>query len=159
MHELIQVNSLVGMITKMNKDPHCPICSENSTIKELIDYEAFCGIDQDVMEILEPDWEIEPVALKKAMDNGQKIRVLDVRQPQEYAISRLPDSDLIPLANLEVNLHRLDRDEEIVVMCRSGVRSAQAVKFLREAGFKHVKNLAGGILAWADNIDPEMVKY
>jgi MoaD family protein len=144
---------------KLNKDPHCPICSENSTIKELIDYEAFCGIDQDVLEILEPDWEIEPVALKKAMDNGQKIRVLDVRQPQEYAISRLPDSDLIPLANLEVNLHRLDRDEEIVVMCRSGVRSAQAVKFLREAGFKHVKNLAGGILAWADNIDPEMVKY
>ncbi len=71
----------------------------------------------------------------------------------------MSSSDLIPLANLEVNLHRLDRNEEIVVICRSGVRSAQAVKFLREAGFKHVKNLAGGILAWADNIDSEMVKY
>ncbi len=144
---------------KLNKDPHCPICGENPAIKELIDYEAFCGIDQDVMEILDPDWEIEPVALKKAIDNGQKIRILDVRQPQEYAISRLPDSDLIPLSNLEVNLHRLDRDEEIVVMCRLGIRSAQAVKFLREAGFKNVRNLAGGILAWADDVDPEMVKY
>jgi adenylyltransferase/sulfurtransferase len=87
------------------------------------------------------------------------IRVLDVRQPQEYAISRIPESELIPLANLEVSLHTLNRTDEIVVMCRSGIRSAQAVKFLRDAGFQKVKNLTGGILAWADTVDPEMVKY
>jgi adenylyltransferase/sulfurtransferase len=144
---------------KLNKDPNCPICGENPQIKELIDYNAFCGVIQDVDEILEPEWNISPLELKNELDLGKKIRVLDVRQPQEYAISRLPESELIPLANLEVNLHGLDREEEIVVMCRSGVRSAQAVKFLRDAGFRRVKNLTGGILAWADQIDPKMVKY
>jgi adenylyltransferase/sulfurtransferase len=108
---------------------------------------------------LEPDWNISPAELKSDLDLGRKIRVLDVRQPQEYAISRLPESELIPLANLEVNLNGFNREEEIVVVCRSGIRSAQAVKFLRDAGFKKVKNLSGGILAWADAIDPGMVKY
>jgi adenylyltransferase/sulfurtransferase len=144
---------------KLTKDPQCPICGDNPEIKELIDYDAFCGVVQDVNEILHPDWNITPVELKTIMDHGKKIRVLDVRQPQEYAISRIPESELIPLANLEVNLYTLQRDEEIVVMCRSGIRSAQAVKFLREAGFQKVKNLTGGILAWADTVDPEMVKY
>jgi adenylyltransferase/sulfurtransferase len=144
---------------KLNKDPQCPICGEDPQIKELIDYNAFCGVIKNVNEILEPDWNISPVELKKDLDLGRKIRVLDVRQPQEYAISRIPKSELIPLANLEVNLHGFEREEEIVVMCRSGIRSAQAVKFLRDAGFKKVKNLSGGILAWADAIDPEMVKY
>jgi adenylyltransferase/sulfurtransferase len=144
---------------KLNKDPQCPICGDNPQIKKLIDYDAFCGVVHDVEDILEPEWNITPLELKNDLDLGKKIRVLDVRQPQEYAISRLPESELIPLSNLDVNLHGLDREEEIVVMCRSGVRSAQAVKFLREAGFQKVKNLQGGILAWADSIDPEMVKY
>ena len=144
---------------KLNKDPQCPICGDNPEIKELIDYDAFCGVVQNVDELLEPEWNITPLELKSDLDLGKKIRVLDVRQPQEYAISRLPESELIPLANLEVNLHGLNRAEEIVVMCRSGVRSAQAVKFLREAGFQKVKNLTGGILAWAEEIDPDMVKY
>ena len=109
---------------------------DNPEIKELIDYDAFCGVVQNVDEILLPDWNITPIELKTSIDLGKKIRVLDVRQPQEYAISRIPESELIPLANLEVNLHTLNRTDEIVVMCRSGIRSAQAVKFLRDAGFQ-----------------------
>jgi len=144
---------------KLNKDPNCPICGEHPSIKELIDYDAFCGVGLASHEILEPEWNIRPAQLKNALDKGEKIRILDVRQPQEYAIAHLPQSDLIPLSNLEVNLHNLNREEEIVVLCRSGIRSAQAVKFLREAGFKHVKNLDGGILAWADDVDSEMIKY
>ncbi len=144
---------------KLNKDPNCPVCGEHPSIKELIDYDAFCGIGLDPHEILEPEWNINPVDLKNALDKGENIRILDVRQPQEYAIAHLPQSDLIPLSNLEVNLHTLNRKEEIVVLCRSGIRSAQAVKFLREAGFNNVKNLDGGILAWADEIDSEMIKY
>jgi adenylyltransferase/sulfurtransferase len=143
----------------LDKDPQCPICGDNPEIKELIDYDAFCGVVQNVEEIMQPDWNITPVELKTSLDHGKNIRVLDVRQPQEYAISRIPQSELIPLANLEINLHTLNRDDEIVVMCRSGIRSAQAVKFLREAGFNKVKNLTGGILAWADEIDPSLVKY
>ena len=108
---------------------------------------------------MEADWEISPLELKQELDDGSAIRILDVRQPQEYTISRLPESDLIPLASLDVSLHNLDRDEEIVVICRSGIRSMQAVKFLREAGFNRVKNLTGGILAWADQVHPQMVKY
>jgi adenylyltransferase/sulfurtransferase len=114
---------------------------------------------RDLDKNLEPELDISPLELKNQLDLGRKIRILDVRQPQEYAISRLPNSELIPLANLEVNLHNLDRNEEIVVMCRSGIRSAHAVKFLRKAGFRNVKNLTGGILAWADIIDPAMTKY
>lgn len=144
---------------KLNKDPDCPICGENRTITELIDYDAFCGIGQDKQDALEADWEISPLELKQELDDGSAIRILDVRQPQEYTISRLPESNLIPLASLDVSLHNLDRDEEIVVICRSGIRSMQAVKFLRDAGFNRVKNLTGGILAWADQVDPQMVKY
>lgn len=144
---------------KLNKDPNCPICGDNPSITELIDYDAFCGLGPDSHDILEEEWNIHPNQLKNALDKGEKIRIVDVRQPQEYAIARLPQSDLIPLSNLEVSLHTLNRDEEIVVLCRSGIRSAQAVKYLREAGFKNVKNLEGGILAWADQIDSEMIKY
>ena len=144
---------------KLNKDPNCPICGENRTITGLIDYDAFCGINQGITGEFDEEWEISPNDLKQELDGGRKIHILDVRQPQEYAISRLPQSDLIPLANLEVSLHNLDRNENIVVICRSGIRSMQAVKFLREAGFSQVKNLTGGILAWADQVDPDMVKY
>jgi len=144
---------------KLNKDLHCPICGENPSIKDLIDYEEFCGAGINTLPDLEQDWEIQPLELKNALDTGRKIKIIDVRQPQEYAIARLENSQLIPLANLEVNLHQLNRDEEIVVLCRSGIRSAQAVKFLREAGFRHVRNLTGGILAWADAVDHSLIKY
>jgi adenylyltransferase/sulfurtransferase len=144
---------------KLNKDPNCPICGENPTIDKLIDYDAFCGIGHDMYELMEPQHEISPTQLKSALENNHNMRILDVRQPQEYAISRIEESELIPLANLEVNLHKLNREEEIVVMCRSGIRSAQAVKFLLDAGFRNVKNLKGGILAWTDDIDPSLVKY
>jgi adenylyltransferase/sulfurtransferase len=144
---------------KLNKDPNCPICGENPSIHDLIDYEAFCGFDITAAEILENDLQMKPRELKNALDSGQKIKILDVRQPQEYAIARLENSELIPLANLEVNLHTLDREDKIVVLCRSGIRSAQAVKFLKDAGYRNVWNLDGGILAWADEVDQTLVKY
>jgi adenylyltransferase/sulfurtransferase len=144
---------------KLNKDPNCKICGKNAEIKQLIDYNEFCGVGQNDYQLMEQEWNIGPDELKHAIDEGKKIRILDVRQPQEYAINKIPNSELIPLANLEYNLHSLDRNEEIVVLCKSGIRSAYAVKFLHEAGFKNVKNLQGGILAWADQIDPQMVKY
>lgn len=143
----------------MKKDPDYPNFRDNPKIKRLSEHDSFRRVVKSVEQLQEPDWNISPFELKSDLDRGKKIRVLDVRQPQEYAICRLPDSELIPLGNLEVNLHGLNREEEIVVMCRSGVRSALAAKFLRDAGFKKVKNLAGGILAWAEQIDPKMVKY
>lgn len=144
---------------KLIKDPNCKICSVNPEIKELIDYQEFCGVGESGIYNSHPEWNIAPVELKDAMESGKKIRVLDVRQPQEYAINRIPNSELIPLSNLEYNLHALDRNEEIVVLCKSGIRSAQAVKFLHEAGFQNVKNLEGGIVAWANQVDPQMVTY
>jgi adenylyltransferase/sulfurtransferase len=144
---------------KLQKNPDCPICGDHPIINKLIDYEEFCGMDVDNHAALEVAWEISPVELKNEMDNENKLSIIDVRQPEEFAICNIPQSKLIPMANLEVNLHQLDRDQEIVVMCRSGARSSRAVKFLRDAGFKHVKNLTGGILAWADDVDPSLVKY
>jgi adenylyltransferase/sulfurtransferase len=144
---------------KLNKNPDCPLCAENPTINKLIDYEQFCGVNHLSQTALEPDWEISPNDLKISLDARENLTILDVRQPQEYAICHVPDSKLIPLPNLEVSLHELDRDQEIVVLCRSGMRSAQAVKFMREAGFHKVKNLKGGILAWAEEVDPSMVRY
>lgn len=145
---------------KLRKDPNCPICGEHPTIKQLIDYEEFCGIGtQADSVVLEPELEISAKELKKRLDQGEKLFILDVREPHEYEICRLPGAKLIPLNQLATRIHELDRSWEIVAHCRSGVRSAKAVKFLREAGFEKVKNLKGGILAWSDEVDPTVPKY
>lgn len=145
---------------KLRKDPNCPICGETPTVTELIDYEHFCGIGTEADKIvLEPEFEISVEELKAKITGEDTPFILDVREPHEFEICRIPNSVLIPLAEVEKRVHELNRSSEIVVHCKAGGRSAQAVKFLKEAGFEKVKNLKGGILAWADRIDPSVPKY
>ncbi len=147
---------------KLQKNPDCPICGQNPTIHALIDYEEFCGIGTPAAKVeLDPRFEISVKELHAVMakKDGGCPRIIDVREPHEFDICRLPDATLIPLKELMTHVHELDRAGDIVVHCRSGARSAKAVKLLREAGFERVRNLKGGILAWADEIDRSMPKY
>lgn len=145
---------------KLRKDPRCPICGENPTIHELIDYEQFCGIGTPADRVVLPaENEITVRQLHERLTSNDGVFILDVRQPHEYEICRIEGSKLIPLNELPTRIHELDRSQEIVVHCKMGSRSAKAVKFLREAGFEKVKNLKGGILAWAEEVDPSVPKY
>ena len=144
---------------KLQKDPKCPVCGENATIKELIDYEQFCGIGSEGEEYPEGIDEVTPKELKEELDQGQDLYILDVRNTVEYEISRIEGSHLIPLDQLLNRLHELDSARDIVAHCRTGARSARAIGILQEAGFRKLRNLKGGVLAWADEVDPTMPKY
>jgi len=144
---------------KLRKDPKCPICSEHRTIHKLIDYNQFCGISPQPQEKLPSDWEIDPVELKDLLDKSERIFLLDVREPQEWQICRIPGAHLIPLGQLPANMNQLNSADNIVAYCRSGVRSGKAVDLLRKSGFQKIKNLKGGILGWADKVDPAVPKY
>ena len=145
---------------KLRRDPGCPICGENPTVDQLIDYEQFCGIGVGLEdEASDSESDIAPRDLKEWLDRGEEIFILDVREPHEFEICQIPGSTLIPIGQLQSRVGELDRDSHIVAHCRSGVRSAKAVKLLREAGFPSVENLAGGILAWSDDVDPRVPKY
>src|SRR5437764_8704783 len=143
---------------KLRKNPDCPACGKNPTITKLIDYQEFCGIRGEEVEAEVTTSEMQVEELKQRLDRGEDLFVLDVREPHEYQICNL-GGHLIPLGDLPNRVSELDTSKEIVAHCRSGVRSAKAVNFLRQAGFKKVHNLAGGILAWADRVDPTMPKY
>jgi molybdopterin/thiamine biosynthesis adenylyltransferase/rhodanese-related sulfurtransferase len=146
---------------KVRKDPKCPVCSENPTITELIDYDTFCGIPQaaaaEAAELPVPEISVEQ--LKAKQDSKEKFVLLDVREQYEYDIARIPGSKLIPLGELHSRLSELDTADEIVIHCKSGYRSANALRELQAAGFGKVWNVEGGILAWADRIDPTVAKY
>jgi adenylyltransferase/sulfurtransferase len=144
---------------KLRKNPDCPICGENPTIRELIDYEEFCGITHQPEVTVGADFEITPVELKAKMDQGDDFVLVDVREPEEFAICRIPGSKLVPLRTVAERLHELSSADDIVVHCRSGVRSGQAVEFMKQAGYRKVKNLVGGILRWSDDVDPTVPKY
>ena len=144
---------------KLRKNPDCPACGRNRTITQLIDYNEFCGIRGEEAPVSTtgiPTIQVEE--LKRRLDAGDNLFVLDVREPHEYQICNI-NGYLIPLGDLPKRVSELDSSREIVAHCRSGVRSGKAVEFLQQAGFKKVHNLAGGILAWADRIDPKMPKY
>jgi sulfur-carrier protein adenylyltransferase/sulfurtransferase len=144
---------------KLRKNPDCPACGRNRTITKLIDYNEFCGIRGEETPVSTtgiPTIQVEE--LKRRLDAGDNLFVLDVREPHEYQICNI-NGYLIPLGDLPKRVSELDSSREIVAHCRSGVRSGKAVEFLQQAGFKKVHNLAGGILAWADRIDPKMPKY
>jgi sulfur-carrier protein adenylyltransferase/sulfurtransferase len=147
---------------KLRKNPDCPACGTHPTITKLIDYNHFCGIRGEETSQEKPVdagvSEIQVEELKRRLDAGDDLFVLDVREPHEYQICNI-NGHLIPLGDLPNRVHELDSSREIVAHCRSGVRSAKAVAFLHQAGFKKVHNLAGGILAWADRVDPRMPKY
>jgi sulfur-carrier protein adenylyltransferase/sulfurtransferase len=143
---------------KLRKNPDCPACGTHPTITQLIDYQEFCGIRGEEAPAEVTTSEIPVEELKRRLDRGDDLLILDVREPHEYQICNL-GGYLIPLGELPSRVHELDTSREIVAHCRSGVRSAKAVNFLRQAGFKKVHNLSGGILAWADRVDSTMPKY
>jgi adenylyltransferase/sulfurtransferase len=143
---------------KLRKNPNCPVCGENPSIKELIDYEEFCGIGQEDQAPTGIE-EITAKEFKEELDEGKDLFILDVRNPVEFEICRIDGSHLIPLDELLNRIHELDSARDIVVHCRSGARSAQAIEMLREAGFRKLRNLKGGVLAWSDDVDPTMPKY
>jgi adenylyltransferase/sulfurtransferase len=149
---------------KLKKDPECPVCGPNPTVTKLIDYEQFCGVRPEPQTAQTTggavnDWEITPVDLKKKLDAGETPFILDVREPNEYQINRIPGSTLIPLGELPRRYQELPRDREIVTQCKMGGRSAKAQDFLKSVGFTNVKNLKGGILEWIDKVDPSQPKY
>jgi molybdopterin/thiamine biosynthesis adenylyltransferase/rhodanese-related sulfurtransferase len=144
---------------KLRKNPECPVCGENPTLTKLIDYAEFCGIrgeEAPMPTTTVP--EITPVELKARLDKGDDVYILDVREPHEYQICNI-DGHLIPLGELSRRVNELDSSRDIVAHCRSGKRSADAVDFLRKAGFRKVWSLKGGILAWSDEVDPSVPKY
>jgi adenylyltransferase/sulfurtransferase len=143
---------------KLRKNPDCPVCGAHPTITKLIDYNEFCGIRGEEAPVETGVPEIQVEELKRRLDAGEDVFVLDVREPHEYQICNI-GGHLIPLGDLPKRVNELDSSREIVAHCRSGARSAKAVNFLRQAGFRKVHNLAGGILAWADRVDPKMPKY
>ena len=147
---------------KLRKDPECPVCGTNPTVTKLIDYEQFCGIRPEpaaAAPATANEWEITPVELKRRLDAGDNLFVLDVREPNEYQINRIQGSTLIPLGELPRRYQELPRDREIITQCKMGGRSAKALDFLRTVGFTRVKNLRGGILEWIDKVDPSQPKY
>ena len=143
---------------KLRRDPDCPVCGDRPTVRELIDYEQFCGVTA-VPQTGAPLEETSVEGLKTRLDSEDDLLLLDVREPQEYQICAIPGSTLIPLGELPGRLAELEGRRNIVVHCKSGVRSAKAVKLLREAGFSDTVNLKGGILAWIDRVDPSLPKY
>jgi adenylyltransferase/sulfurtransferase len=142
---------------KLRKDPNCPVCGEDPTVTELIDYQEFCGIPQQAAQAGEVP-EITVQELKGRLENGNRVSVLDVREPHEYEVANI-GARLIPLNELPERLVELDRDEPLAVHCKTGGRSARAVKLLRDAGFQNVYNVKGGIDAWSEEIDPSVPKY
>jgi adenylyltransferase/sulfurtransferase len=146
---------------KLRKNPDCAVCSLPAEKIELIDYEAFCGVpahDHDEVK-MENQFEIEPKQLAEDLKNGHKIKLIDVREPHELQISQLEGAKLIPLGQLAAHLAELDSGDEMVVFCRTGGRSARAVELMLSAGFRKVKNLKGGINAWAKQVDPNLPIY
>lgn len=144
---------------KLRKNPDCPVCGEHRTITSLIDYEAFCGVQPGWDSFTrEEQYEITVGELKQRLDKKDDLFILDVREPQEYQICNL-NGYLIPLRDLPKRINELDTAKEIIVHCKVGGRSRQAVEFMKQAGFRKVKNLVGGIDEWAEVVDPSMPRY
>src|SRR5881275_273080 len=136
----------------LRRDPECPVCGDSPTITEPIDYEQFCGVATNLPTISVRE-------LKEKLDARQPVQLVDVREPFEHEIANIDSARLIPLGELSDRLKELDRGRLTIVHCHSGMRSAQAVRLLREAGFENVFNLEGGIAKWSDEIDPDVPKY
>jgi molybdopterin/thiamine biosynthesis adenylyltransferase/rhodanese-related sulfurtransferase/molybdopterin converting factor small subunit len=151
---------------KLRKDPACPVCGENPTVRELIDYEEFCGLrprraaqtntqtEESRME------EITATELKQRIDSGDDLQIIDVREPNEYEIARIPNTRLIPLGHVVERMGEIEEGRETIVHCKGGVRSAKAIEALTRSGFKgKLVNLKGGITAWSNDVDPSVPKY
>jgi sulfur-carrier protein adenylyltransferase/sulfurtransferase len=145
---------------KLRRDPQCPLCGDNPTIKQLIDYEQFCGITPEPAAASSNRDEVSVQEMKRALDDKKlNIRVIDVREPDEYQIAHVDGVPLIPLATLPQRFTELDPNQTLYIHCKSGIRSLKAVRFLQEQGFKYAKSVRGGITAWTDEIDSSVPKY
>ncbi len=151
---------------KLRKNSECPVCGAHPTITKLIDYHQFCGVPSPkeaaaapVQETKVNEGEIDVLELKQKIDRGDKFTLIDVREPHEYKICSIPGARLIPLGEFPQHVGEFDKEDDIVIHCRSGARSAKACNVLRGAGFEHVRNVVGGILAWSDKVDPSVPKY
>ena len=145
---------------KLRRDPQCPLCGDQPSIKELIDYEMFCGIVPEPVDITQNPDETSVQAMKLALDQpALNIKVVDVRDPDEYEIAHVPGTQLIPLGSLGERFTELDPNQQIYLHCKSGIRSMKALKFLQERGFKYVKSVKGGIRAWSEEIDSSVATY
>ena len=144
---------------KLRRDPQCPVCGEHPTIKELIDYEQFCGIAPEPDKQDNPD-EVTVQEMKKALEDPKLgIKVVDVREAFEHEISRIDGVPLLPLSEIRQRFTELDPNTQYYLFCKLGARSHQAMEFLRQQGFKYVKNVKGGIVAWSDEIDRNVPRY
>jgi adenylyltransferase/sulfurtransferase len=146
---------------KLRKDPDCPVCGTHPTVTHLIDYEQFCGVvhDEPGDAPVNNATEITSLELKKRLDRGEKLTIIDVREPNEYQINRIEGSILIPLGDVPRRYAEFDPNQELIMQCKSGARSGRAADYLRSVGFKKVLNLKGGILDWIDKVDPSQPKY
>ena len=145
---------------KIRRNPKCPVCGEQPTIKELIDYEEFCGVTRGAeAEAAHTEYDLGPGEIKELLEKDKKAVLLDVRESHEYEIVHIEGSQLIPLSELHLRANELDTADTIVTYCHHGQRSLQAIKTLEYFGFKKLKHLRGGIDAWASEVDPEMARY
>jgi adenylyltransferase/sulfurtransferase len=145
---------------RLRNDPQCPLCGDNPTITKLIDYEMFCGITPEPASPTQNPDEVTVQDMKEALDDPKLgIRVIDVREPDEYEIAHVDGVPLFPLSTLSQQFTELDPNQRYYIHCKSGIRSMKALKFLREQGFKYLKNVKGGITAWSDEIDHNVPKY
>jgi molybdopterin/thiamine biosynthesis adenylyltransferase/rhodanese-related sulfurtransferase len=142
----------------LKRDPQCPVCGDEPSIRELQDYEGFCGTTVPAGSAESPDFDISPEELRQALGRDRAPLLLDVREPMEFQLSRLSDALLIPLADLPERLGEIDNTRDVVVYCHHGVRSVRATAFLRSAGFR-ARNLKGGLTAWIDRVDPTLQRY
>ncbi len=146
---------------RLRKNPNCKVCGPNPEVTELIDYEAFCGVPSHDHEegAVGGGWDITATELAQRLKEGNHLRLIDVREPHELEISHLEGAQLIPLGQLAARMSELDSAEEIVLFCKAGTRSARALELLASAGFRKLKNLKGGINAWAREVDPSLPVY
>ena len=158
----LDVLEMEPRILKLRKDPECPVCGENPSVTELVDYEAFCGIGRGEQEAQEEKPKIEEITVEEfsaIRESDSGVVLVDVREPHEYDICSIEGSKLIPLGELKDRTGELDPEDDIVVHCHHGRRSMRAATFLAEQGFGKVKNLKGGIDEWAEKLDSEMARY
>jgi adenylyltransferase/sulfurtransferase len=149
---------------RLKKNPECPVCGENPTVTELIDYEQFCGIEpagKGSDEMTTGSTDLTVTELKDRLDSGEQVTLIDVREPHEWDICNLGEhgAKMIPMGQLVQRMGEIDKSKEVVLYCRTGSRSGRAASFLRGKGFEQVRNLEGGMRAWSEEIDPSIPKY
>jgi len=152
---LFSATDMIFNELRFKKNTECPACGVKPTVTSLIDYEEFCGVRKAPPLVKE----VSPTELKQLMDGGSRLLLLDVREPYEYDLCRIEGSKLIPLGELEQRIGELDGSSDVVVYCHVGMRSAHAVELLSSKGFGRVRNLKGGIRAWAEEVDRSVPVY